>query len=54
MNYDELLEAFKKKAPSGISRITIPEGYTTDEIIDLFVSKLGQWHVGHFVRKAWK
>lgn len=39
MNYDELLEAFKKKAPSGISRITIPEGYTTDEIIDLFVSK---------------
>ena len=38
MNYDELLAAFKKKAPSGISRITIPEGYTTDEIIDLFVS----------------
>lgn len=39
MNYDELLSAFKKKAPSGISRITIPEGYTTDEIIDLFVSR---------------
>lgn len=39
MNYDEFLYAFKKKAPSGISRITIPEGYTTDEIIDLFVSK---------------
>lgn len=38
MNYDELLYAFIKKAPSGISRITIPEGYTTDEIIDLFVS----------------
>lgn len=39
MNYEELIEAFKKKAPSGISRITIPEGYTTDEIIDLLVSK---------------
>ncbi|MGM9653300.1 MAG: endolytic transglycosylase MltG [Eubacteriales bacterium] len=39
MNYDELLAAFKPKKPSGISRITIPEGYTTDEIIDLFVSK---------------
>lgn len=39
MNYDELLYAFKKKAPSGISKITIPEGYTTDEIIDLFVSR---------------
>ena len=38
MNYDELISAFKKKAPSGISRITIPEGFTTDEIIDLFVS----------------
>lgn len=38
MNYDELISAFKKKKPSGISRITIPEGYTTDEIIDLFVS----------------
>ena len=38
MNYDELIGAFKKKKPSGISRITIPEGYTTDEIIDLFVS----------------
>ena len=39
MNYEELLSAFKPKKPSGISRITIPEGYTTDEIIDLFVSK---------------
>ena len=39
MNYDELLLAFKPKKPTGISRITIPEGYTTDEIIDLFVSK---------------
>ena len=41
MNYDELLAAFKKKAPSGISRITIPEGYTTDEIIDLFPGNSG-------------
>jgi len=39
MNYDELLYAFKPKKPTGISRITIPEGYTTDEIIDLFVAK---------------
>jgi len=39
MNYDELLAAFKPKKPSGVSRITIPEGYTTDEIIDLFVSR---------------
>ncbi len=39
MNYDELLMAFKPKKPTGISRITIPEGYTTDEIIDLLVSK---------------
>ena len=39
MNYDELLLAFKPKKPTGISRITIPEGYTTDEIIDLLVSK---------------
>ncbi len=39
MNYDELLMAFKPKKPTGTSRITIPEGYTTDQIIDLFVSK---------------
>ena len=39
MNYDELLAAFKPKLPSGTSRITIPEGYTTDEIIDLMVSR---------------
>lgn len=38
MNYDELLYAFKEKALTGTSRITIPEGYTTDEIIDLLVS----------------
>lgn len=39
MNYDELLAAFKPKKVTGVSRITIPEGYTTDQIIDLMVSK---------------
>ncbi|MBQ8747358.1 MAG: endolytic transglycosylase MltG [Clostridia bacterium] len=39
MNYDELLYAFKEKPVTGTSRITIPEGYTTDQIIDLLVSK---------------
>ncbi len=38
MNYDALLAEFKEKPVSGTERITIPEGYTTDEIIDLFVS----------------
>lgn len=38
MNYDELLYEFKEKMPTGTSLITIPEGYTTDEIIDLLVS----------------
>lgn len=39
MNYDELLASFKPKKASGVSRITIPEGYTTDDIIDLLVSR---------------
>jgi len=38
LNYDELLDSFKEQPKSGISRITIPEGYTTDEIINLMVS----------------
>ena len=38
MNYDELLDAFKEKPKLGTVRITFPEGYTTDEIIDLMVS----------------
>lgn len=37
-SYDELVDAIRKKPPVGISWITIPEGYTTDEIIDLFVA----------------
>ena len=38
MNYDTLLAEFKEKPVAGTIRITIPEGYTIDEIIDLFVS----------------
>ena len=38
MNYDELLDEFKEKPKLGTVRITFPEGYTTDEIIDLMVS----------------
>ncbi|MBE6598807.1 MAG: endolytic transglycosylase MltG [Ruminococcaceae bacterium] len=38
-NYDELLVAFEEKVDYGVQDIMIPEGYTTDEIIDLFVSK---------------
>ncbi|MBQ7921859.1 MAG: endolytic transglycosylase MltG [Clostridia bacterium] len=37
-NYGDLMDAFKPQPKSGTSRITIPEGYTTDEIIDLMVS----------------
>jgi len=37
-SYGDLMDAFKPQPKSGTSRITIPEGYTTDEIIDLFVS----------------
>ncbi len=36
-SYDDLLEALRVKPPSGISWVTIPEGFTTDEIIDLLV-----------------
>jgi len=39
MSYEDLLDAFKEKPVTGIKKITIPEGYTTDEIIDLFVSE---------------
>ncbi len=38
MNYDDLRGAFQPQPKVGISEITIPEGYTTDEIIDLMVS----------------
>jgi len=38
MNYDTLLAEFKEKFVMEIVEIKIPEGYTTDEIIDLFLS----------------
>ncbi len=38
MNYETLLGEFKEKPVSGTVTITIPEGYTTDEIINLMVS----------------
>ena len=37
MSYDELRGAFKEQIVTGTQWITIPEGYTTDEIIDLLV-----------------
>ncbi len=39
MSYDALLAEFREKIPTGVSWITIPEGYTTDEIINLLVEK---------------
>ncbi len=39
MNYDEMFLAFVKKASTEVIRITIPEGFTVDEVIALFVSK---------------
>ena len=41
MNYDTLLGEFKEKIVFSTVDITIPEGYTTDEIIDLFVNQYG-------------
>lgn len=38
-NYDSLLSDFKYKEETGTKEIRIQEGYTTDEIIDLFVSE---------------
>lgn len=38
LNYDNLLSTFKKKYTYETVRLTIPEGYTVDQIIDLFVS----------------
>lgn len=43
MNYETLLGEFKEKPESGTVDITIPEGYTIDEIIDLFVEG---YHIG--------
>ncbi len=38
MSYDDLRDAFKPQPVTGTSWITIPEGYTVDEIISLMVS----------------
>ena len=39
MNYDELIWKFRKKAAAReVIRVTVPEGYTIDQIIDLFLS----------------
>ena len=38
-DYEDLLAAFKEKVPEGTSWVTIPEGFTTDEIINLLVEK---------------
>ena len=37
MSYDDLRRAFKEQVVTGTVWVTIPEGYTTDEIIDLLV-----------------
>ena len=39
LGYKELLSSFKPKTLSGVSWVTIPEGYTTDEIIDLLTER---------------
>lgn len=39
MNYDELFLAFVAKPEVSTVTVTIPEGYTCDEIIDLFLAK---------------
>jgi len=38
-DYEDLLAMFKEQIPEGTTWVTIPEGFTTDEIIDLMVSK---------------
>ena len=37
LDYDDLLASFKEQKDEGTSWVTIPEGYTTDEIINLMV-----------------
>ena len=39
MDYEDLLWSFLPAPKTGTSWVTIPEGFTTDEIIDLLVSK---------------
>ena len=40
MNYDQIVYAIREKPkPREIVEITIPEGYTVDQIIDLLVNE---------------
>ncbi|MBR2634233.1 MAG: endolytic transglycosylase MltG [Clostridia bacterium] len=39
LNYDQMVSVMKDRKTRSIVKITIPEGYTTDEIIHLFVSQ---------------
>jgi len=39
LNYDQIVSLIKDRKTRRIVTITIPEGYTTDEIIELFVSQ---------------
>ncbi|MBQ3706861.1 MAG: endolytic transglycosylase MltG [Clostridia bacterium] len=41
MNYKTLLAEFKEKEVTGTVRVTIPEGFSTDDIISLFVDQYG-------------
>ncbi|MBO6053581.1 MAG: endolytic transglycosylase MltG [Clostridia bacterium] len=41
MNYKTLLAEFKEKEVTGTVRVTIPEGFTTDDIIRLFTEQYG-------------
>ncbi|MBR4204776.1 MAG: endolytic transglycosylase MltG, partial [Clostridia bacterium] len=41
MNYSSLLSEFKEKIVIDTVTVTIPEGYTTDDIITLFVDRYG-------------
>lgn len=41
MNYSQLLDALKPLPDNSVVSVTIPEGLTTDEIIDLFVKEYG-------------
>ncbi len=39
LNYDQMVSAIKNRRSRAIETITIPEGYTVDQIIELFTSK---------------
>lgn len=39
LNYDQIVSTIRDRKARGIVKITIPEGYTVDDIINLFVSQ---------------